>query len=492
MQFTQQGILGVPSDRKFIIATLGDSNADGAATVITTCAPGTLYFWDGATTTEVTTQSVANNSPTLGSIWQPFANTYKATFGRPVLLINGSQGGSTFTPHTFSWSTSGTLYADFITKVAAGLNAANRSQVDLVIMNLGINDVRSGDTYADLTTHIASLFSRLETNFPGIPKLVITVGRYETATNDNPLVDIRNLLVEACRDNANFYIGANTNPLAVQSGYEADNVHYNQAGQLVLAQQLVNWISNSAYSKWGRSIISCMYDQITNARKTLIDNWAISQVANNNYFRLDQFLVFKTSHASNIEFDWTFLGFGVTRTATFSANNHISTNGASTRYDCTWSPSIYTRRSSVTNVIAGLKIKTATALANTIPFGCISSSGGTKVFVMGIGATTTNYRVNDGTLSAGAEASFAAGNLYSIARTGTTKLLIKNTTTNASATQANTGAVLNFAPTIGCVNNVGVFSNFYQGEYEYWYASNYASLDLASFRTETDTLIAGW
>lgn len=475
------------------LGIIGDSNADGAATVITTCAADTLYLWNGTTTAEITTQSVANDSPTLGSIWQPFATAHKANTGSPVFLINGSRGGSNVSAlgagSEFSWSTTGTRYGLFQTKVASGLAASGISQLTAIIVNLGINDVRGAQTLATITTGFNSLFTRLESDYPGVPILVIQVGRKEDAIQNAALYEVRELLVDLCNTYTNVHMVGSAVPLALLSGYEADALHYNQAGQQMLASQLANWFTNSAYSKWGRSVISSLFDVPSSARKTLIDNFISSQVSSGNYFRLDCLNVFKTGTENNIFFDWSFIGYGVKRTSTFTANDSIATDGVAGYYDTSYIQNHLTKRSSRTNIYAGVKIKNKTTTANSYLCGTFN---GTNVLGINQNGTNVRYLANDATFSLGTEVTFANNSLYTVGRTSGTKKLVKNKTQDASAAVAVGANIDNFNMVIGAVNSSGTKATFINASYEYFFVSEHDSFDIANFYDNIEIMIAGW
>jgi lysophospholipase L1-like esterase len=472
---------------------IGDSNADGAATIITTCAADTLYLWNGSTTTEITTQSVANDSPTLGSIWQPFATAYKANTGSPVFLINGSRGGSNASAlgagSGFSWSTTGTLYDLFKAKVASGLAASGISQLTAIIVNLGVNDVRGAQSLATITTGFNSLFTRLNTDYPGVPVLVIQVGRKEDTLLNSALYEVRELLIDLANTYTNVHMCSSALTFALLSGYEADGLHYNQLTQQAIGSQLANWFTNSAYSKWGRSVISSLFDVPSNARKTLIDNFISSQVTSGNYFRMDGLHVFKTGTENNIYFDWSFIGYGVKRTSTFTANDSIATDGVAGYFDTSYIQNHLTKRSLRTNLFMGVKVKTRVTAGTAYLFG---NFNGTNIVGANSNGTNVRYLINDATFSNGTEVTFANNSLYSVGRTAGTKRLIKNKTQDATAAVAVAANIDNFNVTIGAINSSGTKATFMSASYEYYFVSEHDSFDIGNFYDNIEIMIAGW
>lgn len=479
----------------FVIGVIGDSNADGATSSIPTVAPATLYNYVSGSYTEITTQSVANNSPDKGSIWQPFATAYKAQFNNPVYLINCAQGGSTFyTSPLYYWMTGAiSLYPAAKTKILAGAAAAGKSMPDAIVLNLGINDVRSGYSLTNVTNAVNDVILKLTTDFPNVPILVIQVGREETNINSVDLFNIRELLVDKAQATTNMHIIGSAPAYSFLSGYESDGVHYNNTGASFLGTCLVNWHINSGYSKWGRAVISTLFDGATlsSARKELIDTFISGQVSNGNYFKLDELNVFKTTTANNLYIDWTMIGYGVQRTSTFVANSHIAFDGVSGRYDMAYVGSVHARRSTQTDILCGLKLRTNASTGTSYLFGTFD---GTDIFGANQLASPAaiRYIVYDTTFSNGTDVLFQANNLYTIGRNGTTKQLYKNTTLQASATQATTGLTANLPLYMGCVNASGTPATFINGTAEYAFVSLNSSFDLSSFYNAIETLIAAW
>lgn len=492
------------SDDLLTIALIGDSNANGASDTITTCSAGTLYNYNTDLTPgtpyieEVTTQTVNTEVPagTLGSFMHPFATEYKALTGRPTYLINGSHGQScVYSGCTYNWYTSGDLYDDFTAKVTAGLAAANKSSLDGIVINVGINDLRQGHSVANITTGYTSLISRLTTDYPGVPILIIQIGRSETIITNNDYYRVREMIVDLCNANANVHMCGSALFFAplTSTYYESDALHYSQAMQKFLGPQLARWFTNGAYSKWGRSVISSMFSVPSSGRKTLIDNLVSSQITSSNYFSMDGWHVLKTDHTLNTYIDWTFVGCGFLRSATFVANDAVSTNGTSTYYDTSYNPDHFTARSSVTDIIFGAKVKTRTTTAAASLFG--AANAGTTIIFNLLQLTSPSavlYRSYDATNSSGTDVLVQAGNLYSVGRNGTSKYLYKNSTQQATAIQTGLGSTGAHTFAVGAANIGGTRSGFMAGSYEYVFVAAYSAFDLSNFYTNMETLISGW
>lgn len=482
-----------PSGQR-LFGVVGDSNADGRGGTIPTVASDTLFLWNGSGFTEITTQSVANaGGGTYGSIWQQFATDYKSGTGRKTLLVNGGTGGSEVYPNgdNTNWYTSGDLYAPWKTSMLAALASAGLSKPTAIFVNLGINDIRSGTSIANITTGIQSLVSRLLADFPGVPILVIQVGRSETGGQSELFYDVRRAWRDAAEDNADVHICGNAaNFIGVSGGYNVDNLHYSQATNDTLGTQLAQWFLNQSYTKWTRSILSCQFTNLSATRKGLIQTWVESQIAAGNYFdRLESFTPFATPDFRNCNIDFTFLGYNVDVGAAIVTNQALTLTNANNTFALGFTPSFYNSNAGTSDVITGFKMVTNTSGSGTarVLFG---RNDGTNYMRMAQGTTLTNYMVNSlsSANTSTAESTYADNTLYSIATDGTNKYYIKNTTVNHSTTNtisAPVSANLRFNPdaptTPGFVCTIA-----------YFYAAKYAGFDLTSFYNESEYLIAHW
>lgn len=479
----------------FTVATIGDSNSEGHAEISTPCAVQTLYAWNSTTSAldEITNQSCANTYPQYYSIWQPLATKYKAQFGKPTMVINCGLGGSTIASSTSPYWESGgsSIYPAAKAKINAALTATGET-LDAIILNFGINDVSHATTLANITSGLNDVITKLNGDYPGIPVLVIQVGRH-TNINSADLYDIRELFVDKCQATTDWYLLGQPQTMSFLSGYETDGVHYNNVTQDYLAQCIVNWFINTGYTKWGRSVISSLFDggTISTFRKNLIDSVINVQVSNGNYFRLDGWNVFKTTTVNNIFIDWSMIGYGVQRTSTFTANSHIATDGTSGRFDMAYTASFQQRRSTQNNILAGAKLRTNSSVGTSYLFGIVNGTailGANQI----ASPTVVKYLINDLTQSAGTDILFQADKLYTVGRTGTTKQFYKNTTLQASTTQASVGTTAQYPLYIGCINSSSTAATFINATFEYSFVSENTSFDLTSFYNCNEKLIDRW
>lgn len=470
MQFTQHGIIGSVSasgdtspDGHQVFGIIGDSNADGRGATIPTVSSGIFYDWNGSSYDEITTQSVSNDDNTKGSIWQQFATDYNTATSYKVNILNGASGGAKFYPDGIdnnNWYTSGTLYSAFTTEMAQALAARGLTKPKAIFINLGINDVRVGTSQANIETGVTSLMSRLTTDFPGVPIIMLQIGRTESDAHTVALYDVRAYLVTTSRNNTDVYLlDGPTAAIAISGGYNGDNLHYSQTTNNAIGSCINRWFQNSSYAKWPRSIIASMFDDLSTTRKDLISAFVSAQITSGNFWLLEHLSVYKTTTQNNIHVDWSFLGYMFNNTTiSFTANSHIASNGTSNHYAVTFNAAVNDSRASQDDFVHAVKVKTNNTAQGTLCCALGASDGSDIIAVLQNTTPALTYRANDATINTTtAELKFGNDALYGLARNGTTKYLIKDAGTLASTTQASTGT-MNQLPTFGTlITTVGSF-----------------------------------
>lgn len=484
-----------------IFGVVGDSNADGRGATIPTVGSGILYLWDGSAFDEITTQSVSNDDNTKGSIWQQFATDYNTNTTYKVDLVNGASGGSEFYPNgdNNNWYTSGTLYAAWKTKMDNALAFRGLSRPKAIFVNLGINDLRSANTFSDIQTGMNSLFSRLTSDYPNVPILCIQLGRDEVGGfNSQDAYDMRLHLINTCESNTNIHIVSSAATFVdVSGGYIADNLHYSQATNDIIGSQFARWFNNSSISnKWARSVVSAHFDELSSNRKTLIADFVTNLYNDGNYFKLEQLSLFKTTTQNNTLFDFTFKGYSVkVSTPSFTANDNLATNGTSTAFTISYINSIYTGGGAGQNdFIIGVKLKTRTTASGSSAVFFGRGDGSSNYIRVAQGATSVNYHANVAAASQknyATDAAFVNNTLYSVARNGGTEYLLKGSSVVDSNAIASTTA-MSGAITIGANNLNGTVSLWFNASYEYCFAAKYSDFDMASFYTDIEYVLTHW
>lgn len=498
---TDTGIIPpTPGQRILIIGdsiAAGRNNDTGAGPTPTA---GTVKQWNGSAFIDVTTTDVVTATANNGSPWPQFGIDLNASSGEVVYLIPTGVSASMF--HTFAgyttWTKGGTNYTNMLTAASDALTALNGGSLDAICVILGINDIRVTSTIADVENAINVFFADLVADFPGIPILVSIPGRSEAAgaafANSSRFYAVRFRLVAQALGISDVHICGNLGALVEFGGYSADNIHPNLTGDNEIGHWFANWFVNSAYSKWGRSIISSLYDaSLSSGRKTLIDNFMVSQVASGNYAKLECLGIFKTTEIDNCWLDWSFLGFYASSDATFVANSHLATNGTNQHFTPTVMGGVNNKRATATNFITGVKVKTNSSAGAAILYGVQNATLAQRLAQFPSATAVLRYLNNDLTASDYAgESVFANDSLYSLARNGGTKFLLKGSTTLASVAVASTGSVSDAFALIGAYNNSAVVGSWINATYEYHFYAKYSDFDLAGFITDIETLIDNW
>lgn len=490
--FSRGGTDTTPDGRQAFLI-IGDSNADGRGETIPTVPSNTLFKFNGSTFDEITTQSVANDDNTKGSSWQQMAIDYKAATGLRSCIIQRGLGGSEFYPNgdTNNWFTTGTLYAAAVTAANSALTALNISKLKCIIINLGINDIRSSNSDTNINAAVDSLISRLTADFPFTNIVFVIPGREEVSdtTKTSRAYFLRRYIAGKAATTDNVHVCCNAFSFTGSGMMNADLLHYTQAGYNALGSMMSRWLTNTAYSKWSRSVISSMFDDITLTRKGLMSTFIDSQVANGNYFRLEGLNLYKTSTLNNIFVDISFCGYVLNQGATFVTNSHIATDGSTSNLIASFTPSIYLGQSGRNDVIFGVKTKNVNTAAGVVAglFGGTS----TEIFRIAQSATKVNGAVNYTSTFDGTDANLQSNTLYSAARSGTSEFIIKNATIDATRVQASTGT-FSGAIRIGCLITGGSATNRLNAQYEYSYASRYTLFDQADFYSKIETLMTNW
>lgn len=484
---------------KRVFGVVGDSNADGRGASIPVVASNTLYKWNTGTSLydAITTQTVANNG-SYGSIYQQFATGYKALTGQAVYLVNGANGGSEFYPNgdNNNWYTSGTLYAAFTAQMTNALSAAFTSAPTAIFLNLGINDLRGGLSTANIQTGITSLLDRLTTDYPGVPILVINIGRAETGTfNSQAFYDIRSYLVNQARSRTDVYIISNAAQFIQPTGmYQGDDLHYTQTMNDIIGNSAVSWFTNSSMSKESRSVIASSFSSTSfNANQlSLIQAVVNAQVSNGNWVQLEAFYSFRVITKNDIYWDWTLKGFGTESVGalTFNANDNINPDGSATWYTPSYVNSIYTSTGAGRDdLIEGVKLYTNSVPAGTSGVLMGKTPGSGAQIRLAQSTTNCNYHVNvaSGTTRSVAGTTLTGDTWHQLARNGGTEYWLMDTTTHDSFATASNGANSE-TPRLGAGGTQAVAALFMNVTLGGYFAAKYSTLNQSALVSGTNSL----
>lgn len=473
----------------------GRNNSTGYGTTPTA---GTVKQWDNISAvidvgaTDVVTAITDNGSP----LPQFGIDYYNATRRIPVIVPRGVSSSTFYTMAGYtSWLEGATNYDDAIIAANDCLSYLGVNKLKGILVNLGINDIRTSASIALVEGAVDSLFTSLIADFPGVPILVSIPGRKENGTattnfNDSRHYAVKYRIIQNAINNADVHIVGNLGALVEPGLYSADSIHPAVGGDNQMGSWYARWFSLGNYSKWGRSVISSLFDDISDARKTLIDNFVSSQVTSGNWFKLEALGVFKTTTENNCWLDWAFLGFFASAGHTFTANVSIATNGTDQHLSTTCLAGINNKRASQNDLIEGVKIDDNSSTGNAFLFG---ASDGVVVKRIAQTGVDIPYFVNDNTTTNyGGETVFADDSVYSITRNGTTKALFKNKTSVSSATVSSVNVNSTAFTTIGAYNNNGTIQTRLNSSYEYYFYAKYSDFDLDNFYDNIEIMVDGW
>ncbi len=501
-------IVGVNTtdDGEQLFDIIGDSNSDGRALSITSVSAGILYKWTGVAFTEITNQSVSSDG-TSGNVIQQFAIDYNANTGRKVLCVNGGKGGSNIYPASAldeHWmGPSAPTGVDLWTphKIVLDLALANKSLTKpkaFLIVGLGINDFAAGTTLANISTGLDALITNITTAYPGVPILYTVTGTdssTDTTANDT-LYGIRSLQIEKARNVADVHIdGAGASCIGA-GFYELDEIHFNKDGLGHFGSCYARWFKNLSIvsEKWSRSIISSHFDELSLARKTVIETVVSDLVTSGEYWKLEGWFRGKTTVQNNFFLDWTFLGRATKIGAPgFTANSFISTDGvsATTRYNFTDWDGAAMRAATKSDYVMGVELLTNNgggAGSNQFLFGGLNSGIGSRDLEDTFSGIL-RYRSNDNTQTTGATVGALENNSFHlIARSGGDKILIRDTTVRNTTALAVVNTVGSLLTSIGALNAASPLAATYGTAFK----AKYVGFDLAGFETLDRYISSNW
>jgi hypothetical protein len=437
----------------------------------------------------------ARNPPTDGSPWPQLAIDFNTITSRKAVIIPCGFGASTFAPNgdNNNWSTTGDNYAIAVGDAGNCMSLLGVTKLKAIIIILGINDARNAVSLATIQSDVASLITRLQTDFPDTDILVVQIGRSETAMGNDRIYAVRQYLKTACIDNDRVFMIGGLLGAPAAGLVSADNIHLSQTGNNAIGQILARWFQNDTYSKWARSVICSHYDDLSTLRKDLI-----ADVIDNNlsdYLIHEALFNYKTTISANVFHDWAF--FNVTNnvgTISFTANSHVSSNGTSTFMRPGLAQSINTYVSTQNDYFESVKIKVNNTAAGTgaIVLGAID--GGSTIATQ-LGQTSGSllvYRVNDVTATtSNSETKLNGDAEYLIARNGTSKFLYKNAVQVHTAVVSSTG-LNSVSQNLGSNNSNGTAASFINAEYEYLRAGKFVGMDQSAMYNSMETLVDNW
>jgi hypothetical protein len=494
--WNSSGATDTTPDGKQLFLMGGDSIYEGASEGTTNTpipGAGVLYESTGSVLNAVDAAYISSNLIGKGMAPQ-FAINYNADTGYKVVICNGAKSGSSFNNVTagLSWDTNGTLYAAFVTKARNTMTLMGVTVPKKIFFNLGIND--GSLTLAQIT----GLIDRLTADFPGVDIVFNQIG--DDAVRTNP-VSKRNLLKQAVMLYSHVYIGANNAALLGAGMYQPSSPHPTQIGCNMQGAILARWMRNSSYSKWGRSAISSLFDELgmntngTISRKDLLDNFVTA--LGPSYFSLEELLLFKVSNANNIFCDLAFLQQPQNPgAAVLTLNDSIATNGT-TYLSEGWILSKLQIAGTQDN-FSGFKIKTNSTPAGTLAYAFGGQFTGNQL--LGIKQRATSdlmfscFDANSGVVYA-THTSFQNNTAYICARNSGNELGYVNGAQVFNQTVSFVGTPS--TPVIGGLNTANTYpaatlASGITASFEYFVSGKQSTMNHATLYSALETLMTNW
>jgi hypothetical protein len=492
-------------DGKQAFLIIGDSIAAGTGeTLGPETETNTLFCWNGTSIDEITDTDISTNpGGTDGTMWKQFAIDHKANTGYASVVYNAGRSGSEIWKDatTINWSVDGDLYAPMVVSANNLLTFLNVQRFAGIHIIGGINDARGGEDIEDIRDAFDSLIERLTTDFPNTPILISQIGRTESTIYNVKLYQIRNKIVDLCIDNSHVNLVGNLMVFCpngingTHGGFrDDDDLHPTQASNNTHGSCFARWYKNSAYSKWGRSVMSSMPDEISDARKILIDNCISGLVSDGTYFGLEFMFVFKSTTDINRHLDWSFMTlYSNVGSVTFHENDSIETTGGNDALDVRWRNdiSVGTKATQTDFFVVGKIKQNNVPQGTTATFFGMSSSSNSSV--LSIAQTTTPavvFLAGDSTATTTGETKLADNSQYGYARNGGNKYHIKSGVVSSPVSQASLG-LTNRNMNFGRFNN-GTGTNYLNGTFEYLVGGRFSDANISQLHARVETLLTNW
>lgn len=483
------------SDERQVFMIIGDSNAFGLGDSAPTAPPAaTAYESNGSVLTELT-QSYINSTSTgtPRSSWIQFATDYYAATGKKTVIVNNGVSSSRFNSSTagLSWDTNGTLYAAAITKTNNTLALLGLARPKKIFIMLGLNDASNGVL---TSTIIQSLLNRLRVDYRGVDIVMTQFGDDVGGTNG---VQYRITLKTEVEAYSGVYWGGSFTGLKGAGMMQVGTAHATQAGYNAVGSMYARWMINSQYSKTARAIISCHFDNISKARKALIETWVTSM--GSLYTNLDECVLMKTSTGNNIYHDWAFLQQPQNPgAATFTANDNVATNGT-TYFTVGMVPSKSYQRGSLSDNFNMVKIKTNSTAAGNLAYAFGGLFAGTQLTSIKQQAASNIVFscVNQGAggITYTGQTAFQSDAAYTCARNSGTEIGYVNGSQVQTGSTTQSGAPATFA--IGGLNTANAYPTLtlasgITASFEYFVAGKQSTMNHATLYAAMEALIDNW
>lgn len=506
MQFTQHGLFGNSKGGYDVFLAIGDSiiagfnNGEGPGT---SPVAGTTFQSNGSAITAVVndndfTSVTAGNGSPLGQ----FCFDYYNFTGRKIIMVPRGFNGSDFVfeNNADHWATGGNLYQPAVDAANDTLALVGVPRLTGILLSLGTNDSSGVTGMPTVTAGIDSLFDRLVADFPGVPILVIMPGAFVTQSfvNNQRNYQIRWQIRENVNRLQDVYIVSQLNPFVSAGLISADDVHLGVAGDNMLGSQAARWFRLSGWpNKFVRGLLCSFFDDLSTARKTVLQTYILAEIANGNYLsHTECFYYCKGAYERNSFVDWTQLGGFLfnANAPTFIANDCYSLDGVNDNLRVLYQPEVNTKTgASYQDIFVGVDIKQNSS-AGVVGRAFGWSDASASAICLTQAASSLSYQVYDLTGSVYSTDTSLQAVFYSVRRVSSTgKNLDKGFSNVNSVSVTALNPVDKFHNiAFGAMNSDGTLSQFLALKIRAIVIGRGSTFDGASFKTNYDALDTNW
>lgn len=502
-----------------IIWTIGDSNSRGNSTAVGTTPPvaGSVKQYDSANNNLRVITNLDLLEPVaaggIGSQWPQAGATYFALTGNIPVFVNTGSGGSAFFNPTagFSWFTNDTLYAGALDKLQNCLTLMNRTAPDLVIIELGINDVVQGHALSQ--TYVQSLIDRILTDFPGVRIVMSMPWAGSTPVGTYALLErayqIRKWIKQEAIDNVTVEIGGDNGPLTTWGGlFQADQIHRNFSGNAFYGDKMMWGICQPlSVNKFARGIIGLLYNRISSTRIGWLDSHFENWEASGYIDDIDQYCVSSTAGYTDAANKWknSVIDFGFVAVNSFGDATHADYDGYhfaglsdADRVNIAPMSLIGNFVNFSTDFLYGVHVGVNATAATTAAtqHGALESAAGGRIQILQTGSSTIGvYAASTTATTDGTETRPTAGGIYMAGRNdGTQELWKGDVLVDSDAVAAvalSPGANIRVS-TVGNFNNNGTIQLRWAGVSALSFLIENDAINKTTWNTYNTTFLSNW
>lgn len=492
-----------------VILFLGDSNIVGqGATAGPTPTLGTVKYWNGSAIANVTNADITDglasgNGANIGSMMPKFGIDYNARTGKIPVILSCGRGGAHFASNPDAtgndFSVTGNNRALAEARITAALAANGTTKLAEIVINLGINDFSSVNSFATISTAIDSFMTWITTTYPDVRITFLQIGRSAVSIASRKQSQIRNKLREISEANADVHVIQAPIAMYDYGYYKVDLLHYAQSGNDFLGAAIDNYFEavDAGYNKFAAGIFCSFKDALNQTKVDAIN--AFFEAQGDNIALMETLQIFKNDTQANTYLDFVGMLAPVYTSVTYTANTEIATAGTTGSFiDHLWMLDEQLIRCTDQDIVFGCKMGTKTTADGVLAvlFGAVGSVDGTIIGLYQTATPSVLWRVvEDSTtstvLTTPPDTKFIAQSLYEMARTGANAgSLYRNGVKIQDGTTAYEGTLNRYVKSGGLGNAGATVSAPIAAGYKVFYVARASGFDRTTWDTDLNTLLA--